>query len=398
MKKKAIFKFALKSIYRQKSRNFFVIFIVSLTCVFSLLSSSLFEGKNEQIEKAILETETGNFQIIEKNFFLKSDPTKPSILTEKLKEGLKGYQYTPELILKTTILSPEASQELTLIGIEEETHELIFPMRDFVKGQWPIEREIPNGIVIGKKFSEKFKLSIGESVIITYQDKDRAILNESLTIVGIFSKNGEGFERFNAFVQKDFIRHLLHFEDKNSFHRIIFSNKNQLKPQFQDENLVLKNWNELHPELNIMMKFHNGVTRVLIIFMLIIAYVSISTPLNILWEERKDEIKLLRTIGASENNLYTLANIEALVLTFLSLTTSLFIWIILHLYTKKYGLDFSIMGEESVTRGGILISSIVYPSFNFLHSSIIVIFHGVLIFTLQIFGIKKLLIKERTHE
>jgi hypothetical protein len=56
------------------------------------------------------------------------------------------------------------------------------------------------------------------------------------------------------------------------------------------------------------------------------------------------------------------------------------------------------MGEESVTRGGILISSVVYPSFNFLHFSIIILFHGALIYISQLIGIRKLLMKERESE
>ncbi len=398
MNKKAIVRFALKTIFRQKSRNFFIIFIVCLTCVFSLISAGLFEGKNEQIEKAILATETGLYQVIEKNFHTKSDPTRPAVLSDDLEKRLSGLIYTPELLLKTTILNPEGSQELTLIGIDAKTHEKIFPMKNFIKGTWPVTELNPNGIVIGKKFADKFNLSIGEEVIVTYQDKNKSIQNESLPIVGIYSKNGEGFERSYAYVKKNCLQTLLQLDDERSFNRIIFSTKNKKKPIIKEDHLLLKDWNDLHPELSIMMKFHNGVTRVLIIFMLVIAYVSITTPLNILWEERKGEIKLLRTIGASEKSLYILASVEAIILTFAALLTSIIIWLVLYRYTKLHGLDFSIMGEESVTRGGILISSVVYPSFNFLHFSIIIFFHGALIYISQLFGIKKLLMKERECE
>ena len=398
MKKKAIVRFALKTIFRQKSRNFFIIFIVCLTCVFSLISAGLFEGKNEQIEKAIIASETGLYQVIEKNFFFKSDPTQAAVMSDDLEKKFSSMIYTTELLLKTTILNPEGSQELTLIGIDSKSHETIFPMKDFVKGAWPISNLTLNGIVIGKKFADKFNLSIGEEVIITYQDKNKSIQNESLPIVGIYSKNGEGFERSYAYVKKKCLQTLLHLEDESSFNRIIFSTRNKNKHIINENNLVIKNWYELHPELSIMMKFHNGVTRVLIIFMLVIAYVSITTPLNILWEERKEEIKLLRTIGASDKSLYTLASVEAIILTFAALLTSIVIWVILYSYTKLHGLDFSIMGEESVTRGGILISSVVYPSFNSLHFSIIILFHGILIYMSQLFGIRKLLVKEREIE
>lgn len=394
MRRRSILQYALKSISRQKSRNFFIVFIVCLTCVFSLFTASLFEGKNIQIENNIIETETGHFQIIEKQFFSKNDPSVPAKLNAIFLKQNKIDQSSPELILKTTILHPEGSQELTLIGIDPQSHEKLFPLKEYVTGVWPLSSDNTKEVVIGKKFAEKLNLSLGDELIITYQDKSHAILNEALLITGIYQHFGPGFEGHNAFVSKNFIGSLLQIDDPKVFHRLIFKGKDVKRPTIADGSVIVKSWDELHPELNVLMKFHNGVTRVLILFMLVIAYVSIITPVNVLWDERKDEVKLLQTIGTSKKTLYTIANIEALILTIIALFLSLLIWGILHLMSSHYGLDFSIMGEKSVVRGGILISSIVYPVISLLHSSIIIIFHAMIIFFTNFWCIRSLLRKE----
>lgn len=386
MRKSSIFQYAIKSIFRQKSRNFFIVFIVCLTSVFSLFTASLFEGKNAQIERNIIETETGNYQLIEENFFEKYDPFKPFPVFN----SEKG---TPELILKTTILHPEGAQELTLIGIEPDSHEKVFPLKEYVTGQWPLVYDHSKNIVIGKKFAEKLKLNIGDEVVITYQDQTKAILNEALLVVGIFHNFGPGFESHNAFVSKRFISKLINV-DENSFHKMIYRSETPKK----QNGLVLKSWDELHPELTVMMKFHNGVTRALIIFMLVIAYVSIITPVNVLWDERKDEVKLLQTIGASEKTLYIIASYEAFVLTLFALGSSIIIWGVLHGISSIHGIDFSMMGERSVVRGGILISSVVYPVISILHSATIIIFHGLIIFGSNFWCIRSLLRKEALGE
>lgn len=386
MRKSSIFHYAIKSIFRQKSRNSFIILIVCLTSVFSLFTASLFEGKNAQIERNIIETETGNYQLIEKNYFEKYDPFKP--FPYEAKDG-----GTPELILKTTILHPEGAQELNLIGIEPESHESLFPLKEYVTGQWPLVYDQSKSIVIGKKFAEKLKLDIGDEVVITYQDQTKAILNEALLIVGIFHNFGPGFESHHAFVSKKFISHLINVND-NSFHRLIYRKE---KPS-EKEGLVFKSWDELHPELTVMMKFHNGVTRALIIFMLVIAYVSIITPVNVLWDERKDEVKLLQTIGASERTLYIIASYEAFVLTLFALGSSLLIWGVLHGISSVHGIDFSMMGEKSVVRGGILISSVVYPVISIFHTATIIVFHGLIIFGSNFWCIRSLLRKEALGE
>ncbi len=394
MRKSSIFQYAIKSIFRQKSRNFFIILIVCLTSVFSLFTSSLFEGKNAQIERNIIETETGNYQFIEKNYFEKYDPLKPYTLNSELKSQIRDYAATPELILKTTILHPEGAQELTLIGIEPETHEKVFPLKYYVTGKWPLSNDLSKNVVIGKKFAEKLKLNIGDELIITYQDHNKAILNEALPIVGIFHNFGPGFESHNAFVAKNFVGSLINDHNPEAFHKLILRSETLSKPAHKDTNLIMKTWDELHPELTVMMKFHNGVTRALIVFMLVIAYVSIITPVNVLWDERKDEVKLLQTIGASENTLYKIASVEALVLTVFALGFSIFIWMFFHSLATLHGLDFSIMGEKSVVRGGILISSVVYPVISFTHSAIIILFHGLIIFGSNFWCIRSLLKKE----
>lgn len=391
-----IFHYSIRSIYRQKSRNAFIIVIVAITSIFSLFTAGLFEGKNTQIKKNIIETETGHWQVLEKSYFYRQDPLRPASLTHQLTEDLKKYKVTPELILKTTILHPEGAQELTLIGIEPESHEKVFPLKDSVKGTWPLPYDTVKNVVVGQKFADKLKLSIGDDLIITYQDQNNAILSEALRVTGIFKKYGPGFEGHNAYVRGEVVRGLLNLQDANAFHRLILlprADKSKL-PGINEKNLIVKSWDKLHPELNVMMKFHDGTTRVLILFMLIIAFVSIVTPINILWEERKDEVKLLRTLGTGNRILYLLGGAEAMTVIFISLASAIIIWGILHLWSAKSGLDFTLLGEKTVVRGGILISPTVYPVVNWFYTTCILLFHALIILISNFWCIQKLVKRE----
>lgn len=399
MRKEAVFHYAMKSVFRQKSRNGFIVLIVCLTSIFSLFTSGLFAGKNKQIKANIIETETGHYQIIERKFFETSDPMEPASFTRDLKEKLQGYKVTPELLLRTTILHPEGAQELNLIGIDPQSHEEVFPLKKHVIGKWPLEDSGNKEVVVGKRFADKLKLTIGDDLVITYQDKNKAILNEALTVVGTYNYYGQGFEGSMAYTNKKFIKDLLQIDTPDAFHRlIVFPEKRTAPPQIEGKDFIQKNWNELHPELTVMMTFHDGITRVLIIFMLVIAYVSIITPINVLWDERKGEVNLLQTLGANERVLYLIGSFEALVVTGFALTIAVTIWLVMHFLSVKNGLDFSAIGEKTVVRGGILISSIVYPVISPLHTFIIILFHGVIIFGCQFWCIRKLLKEESLYE
>lgn len=399
MKKEAVFHYAMKSVFRQKSRNSFIVLIVCLTSVFSLFTASLFAGKNKQIKKNIIETETGHFQIIERNFFERNDPLKPAAFTPELRSDLSGYKITPELLLGTTILHPEGAQELNLIGIDPVSHEEVFPMKEYIEGEWPLERTTGRSVVVGKRFADKLNLSLGDEVVITYQDKTKAILNEALVVTGIYHYYGQGFEGSMAYVSKDFLQHLLQLKVPDAFHRLIlFPDKAVEAPVGDKKKFVVKNWNELHPELTVMMIFNDGITRVLIIFMLVIACVSIITPINVLWDERKGEVNLLQTLGATEKVLYLIGTFEAMVVTGFALLVSVAIWLTLHFLSVENGLDFSALGAVTVVRGGILISSVVYPVISPFHTFIIIVFHGAIIFGCQFWCIRKLLKQEALNE
>ena len=54
-----LFKFAWKSIRRNGARSFFIGFSVSLAVVIAVWVVSLFDGLNRQIEKAVVNTNTG---------------------------------------------------------------------------------------------------------------------------------------------------------------------------------------------------------------------------------------------------------------------------------------------------------------------------------------------------
>lgn len=395
MNKTAILHFALRSIIRQKSRNAFIIVIVCLTSIFSLFTAGLFEGKNNQLKNSIIETETGHWQVLDKNFFDLADPLNPEVLDRKLLKKLRPYKMTPELLLKTTILHPENSQELTLIGIEPESHERVFPLKGHVVGTWPIPKENRRTIVIGQKFAEKMKLAIGDDLVITYQDRSNAILNEALTVIGIFNKYGPGFEGHNAYVRSEVIQDLLSLAEAGSFHRVILKPQDaKVAPIIKNKNLVIKSWDKLYPELNVMMKFHDSTTRALILFMLVIAFVSIITPINILWDERKDEIKVLRTLGASDRTVFFMGAFEAVTIIGISLILSVSIWAILHLLSIQKGLDFTLLGEQQVVREGIQISPQVFPVINWINVAVILGFHAVIIFGSNYFCVRKLVKKE----
>ena len=119
-----LFKFAWKSIRRNKGRSFFIGFSVSLAVFIAVWVVAFFDGLNHQIEKAVVNTNTGYFQVQDPQYArstASSLPVELSLYTEKLLvPPVKSY--SPELVLDGNIATPEGAAGLTVLGIQPSLH------------------------------------------------------------------------------------------------------------------------------------------------------------------------------------------------------------------------------------------------------------------------------------
>ncbi len=379
-----LFVFAWRSVIRAKSRNAFIIVTIGCMGVFSILTSAVFEGKNAGLSRAIINTHVGNYQLLTKAYHEGKNPHQVEDLGPSLKEALRHYAYSPELILETSILHPNGSTALKLIGIDHDRHEKVFPL-----GIRPL-RNLE--IVVGKKFAEKLDLKVGDSFTITYQDRSRAILTEAFSVAGIFRGFGTAFEEDFAFVSKSFLQTLMGVSEIDPFHRIVIKTDNQLfqgPPALSDEKLLLVDWRDLHPELSVLMSFNDGLMNFLLICMFLVAFVSITTPVNILWEERGPELKTLFTLGGTRSVLLKIGLSEALIVTLFSLVFTFILFFPIYQLARHFGIDFTYLGEGKMTKDGIELSPIVYPVLTFQHILTISLFNVSVIFGAHFWCLRK---------
>ncbi len=376
--------FAWRLVIRAKSRNAFIILTIGLMGVFSVLTSAVFEGKNAGLSQAIVNTHVGNYQLRTRAFHEGTNPFHVESLGPSLKKQLENYDYSPELILETSVLHPNGVTALKLIGIDHARHERVFPLKI------PPLRNLE--IVIGKKFSERLNLAVGDSFTVTYQDRSRAILTEAFTVNGIFRGFGPAFEEDFAFVSKDFLQTLMGVSEIDPFHRIVIKTQVQVHPfppALKSENFTFVDWRDLHPELSVLMSFNDGLMNFLLICMYLVAFVSIATPVNILWDERGPELKTLFTIGGTRKVLLKIGLSEAMIVTIFSLLFTFTLFYPLFSLAEHFGIDFTYLGEGKMIKDGIELSPIVYPVLTFKHVLAVASFNILVIFGAHFLCLRK---------
>jgi len=366
-----LFKFAWKSIRRNAGRSLFIGFSVSLAVFIAVWVVAFFDGLNYQIEKAVVNTNIGYFQIQEPVFSKSTDSTSPlpfSKYTQLLDQPfIKGY--SPELVLDGNISTPEGAAGLAVIGIDPKTHKSFLPLFRKIKSGDFLEDIDEDAIVIGQELAKIFKFSVNDQLVLNYQDVKGELRSEILKIKGIYHFNGKAFEkRFVYTSQKTWQRIFLNQDMKEIlFNRIPIMTSNlsaheNLEGLISKQGLELKTWKNLNPEMAVVLEFHDGMINFFFIIIGITIVMTILTPVQMLWQERLKEIKMLNILGVSSEKFWKIGIFEVIQMIICSSIASSFFLIIIIGIQSKTGIDFRFLNDGvTLERAGIKLPNIIYP-------------------------------------
>jgi putative ABC transport system permease protein len=385
-----LLKFAWKNISRHKGRSFFIGFSVALSVCIAVWVMAFFDGLNHQIEQAVVQTNTGFFQLQEENYAKTTDSETPVVFNEetenKLLQSKDILSYSPELVLDGNISTPEGAAAFYVLGINPEMHSRFLPISSkIIHGQFLSESD--DGIVIGEELAKSFKLNIDEQIVLNYQDVNGELRSELLPIKGIYKFNSKIFEkRFVYIPQKKWQQ--LYFNEVKApilYHRLSLMTPNlesapKIESLASDLKLQTKSWKNLNPEMAVVIDFHDGMINFFFVIIAITITMTILTPVRMLWQERMKEMKMMVVLGIPQKGLWKLGLFEVLWMILFSGIGAIVVLLIVIGIQSYTGIDFSSLNNGvAVERAGIELPSLVYPRATF--EQVIMTF-GFVVFTL----------------
>lgn len=369
-----LFKFAFRSILRNRGRSFFIGFSVSLAVFIAVWVLAFFDGINNQIQQAVVNTNTGMYQLQERAFSRTTDPAGPLEFTEALhgkfkKENIKAL--SPELFVDANVSAPEGNAGIALLGIIPDFHRDFLPIsKSMVDGEF-LRSDDEDGILIGKELAGIFKWKPGDQMVVNYQDVDGELRSEILFVRGIYHFSSSSFEKRFAYTTQRTLQKLFlkGYTGKILFHRIPFMEPNleskpRLSRSFVEKGVVLKTWKDLNPEMSVVIEFNDGMVRFFFIIIALTITMTILTPIQMLWQERIGELRMMNILGVVRKRFWKIGLFEVLqMIIFSGAASSLILFIILTIQSKT-GVDFRHQQEGlNIERAGIKLSSVVYPLF-----------------------------------
>jgi len=361
--------FAGKNIWRHKGRSFFISFSVSLAVTVSVWVMAFFDGMNFQIEKAVVNTNTGHFQIQEQGYAFNTEANTPLPWTQEVEQTLqksRALAYSPELVLDANISTPEGSAGLIAIGIIPQFHSKFLPIAsNITSGEFIKDNEY--GVVIGRELARDFKFKVGDDLVLNYQDHLGELRSELLPIKGIYEYNANVFQRRFVYISQQAWQELFFGEfDGYKFNRIplIFTSFDKALTQIEKlkSQYKVKSWKELNPEMGVVLDFHHGMVRLFFLIIGVTIMMTILTPVRMLWQERLKEFKMLHTLGLSFKNFWQIGLSEIFLMVIISSFLSTFILGVILSIQSYTGLDFSFLNQGLIIeRSGIRLPRVIYP-------------------------------------
>lgn len=366
-----LFKFAWKSIRRNKGRSFFIGFSVSLAVFIAVWVVAFFDGLNHQIEKAVVNTNTGYFQVQDPQYARSTDSSLPvelSLYTEKLLvPPVKSY--SPELVLDGNIATPEGAAGLTVLGIQPSLHSEFLPLAKHLRSGTFLENDEEDSVIIGAELAHLFKFNVGDQMVLNYQDHQGELRSELLHIKGIYQYNGKGFEKRFVYITQSTWQNLFLNEDtgKILFNRIAImthdlGDESVMKKRLEGTGLTLKSWKNLNPEMAVVLEFHDGMINFFFLIIGITITMTILTPVQMLWQERLKELRMLNTLGITSSKFWKIGLFEVFQMILTSGFMASILLIIIIGIQSQTGVDFSFLNKGiAIERAGIVLPAVIFP-------------------------------------
>jgi putative ABC transport system permease protein len=365
-----LFKFAWKSIRRNSGRSFFIGFSVSLAVLIAVWVVAFFDGLNFQIEEAVVNTNTGYYQVQEFNYSKSTESSTPLEFDQYEKHFTSPIvSYSPELVLDGNISTPEGSTGLVVIGIHPPLHTSFLPVNSNIEAGEFITADDDGPIIIGRELATLFNFKVGDQIVLNFQDVNGELRSELLPIKGIYHYNSKGFEKHFVYIsQKTWQRIFFKKEmEKLLFNRIPImtdglGNESIIRNRFNDSEVQIKTWKNLNPEMAVVLEFHDGMIRFFFVIIGITITMTILTPVQMMWQERLKELRMLNVLGVSSKKFWKIGIFEVIQMIISSgLFSSILLVIIIGIQSHT-GVDFGFLNEGvSIERAGIKLPNIIFP-------------------------------------
>jgi ABC-type lipoprotein release transport system permease subunit len=267
---------------------------------------------------------------------------------------------TPRLIATGILISGDSSTGVQLIGIDPSSPANDPYRNGLLEGSF-VEPGDRDGILIGRRLAEKFKLKAGDTALVNVNTSNGDIAEQLVTIRGVYSTKVPGLDDGVAFMSLEKVQALTQTENHASTIFILLDDMaatDRVKSQMQTQQYKILTYVDTN---ELVSQWESFAGAYMVLMYLIVLGVTATVVVNALVMsvfERTREIGILSAIGMRSSNIMGMFLLESMLLSIGGILIgftlgALFIW-----YATEVGFYIGSMGVT-----GIAIGETIYADF-----------------------------------
>jgi len=243
------------------------------------------------------------------------------------------------------------------------------PMNDATRALALAQTPLPNrppGVIIGSSLAKVLSVKEGDPLFISAATDDGATESVFLEVSGIYQTGTQLHDRHRAYLHIADLRRLLHSNE--TAHEVSLSLDTSegstlaaraLESQLSDEQLLVRAWDEVRPDIAQMLKMNDVGTAIMSFIIFFVATLGVVNTMLMAVFERTRELGMLKAIGMSNRRIVALIVLESLLLVLLASLVGVGLGLLLDAHLVYKGLDLSgLTGGISI--GGIGVNPVIY--------------------------------------
>lgn len=366
---KTLLTISWRNIWRHPARSSVLLAAIIIGLWAGVMAVGTMNGMLQQRTDHVIDSELTHVQVHHPEFLSEGYSwmhiTDHESITSWLDDDERVASHTSRVLTDGMLQSPVKTSGVRIRGIDVESENRTTTFHEnMVEGDY-LDTDMRNPVIIGRRLAEEHNLDPGHRIVLTFEDVNNELTSGSFNIAGFFESASADYDKRNVLIRSGDFMALL--SDQPVYHEIAMMLENDacashvasdLNDEFPD--IHAQTWNELSPELNLMVQLGGSMTYIItMIIMIALAFGILNTMLMALFE-RMRELGMLISIGMSRLRVFTMIMLESVMLSITGAVSGILLARASLYYFRDTGINLEIFADA---RGfaEIGFDHIIYP-------------------------------------
>ena len=324
-----LFSLAVKNIVKSKGRSMITLLLSTLTTIFFIIYVAFMDGSHHQFIKSSVEIYTGYAHVNLKGYRDESDYENliedASSIEAILKNDTTIKTYSERFETYALLSGDEKTIGSMIVGIIPSQEVSLSKLSSsLIRGEY-LDDNDTNTMYLGSALAKRLNVDVGSEIAMVGSSMDYSIAADLFTVKGIFKTGLFDFDSQAAFVNKAYLDTVMLSENIASYFTLYFHNNDAIDKATTNLQGLLPadyeavSWKVLLTALVQAMLVDSifGYISISIFFLVIFFVIMIFSYVNIYTRAR--EIGLLRALGLTSNDIFSMLFVEILLLATISI-------------------------------------------------------------------------------